>query len=55
MKLPDSWKNLWTDDGFIGTATQFVKTLNGIASLLLIALTIYLPYQLIQEVMSWFN
>lgn len=55
MKLPDNWKNLWNDDGFISNLTGLVKTLNGIASLSLIALAVYLPYQAIREVMTWFN
>jgi hypothetical protein len=54
MKLPDNWKNLWNDDGFIANLTGLVKTVNGIASLILIALAIYLPYQLILEIRSWF-
>ena len=54
MKLPDNWKNLWNDDGFISTLTGLIRTLNGIASLILLALVIYLPYQAVREVLSWF-
>jgi len=54
MKLPDNWKSLWNDNGFIGNLTAFVQTLNGIASVILVALVVYLPYQAIREIMSWF-
>lgn len=55
MKLPDTFKSIWNDDNFISNLTGLVKTINGIASMILIALVVYLPYQLIQEVVSWFK
>lgn len=55
MKLPDNWKNLWNDNDFISNLTGLIKTVNGIANIILLALAIYLPYQLIQEIISWFN
>jgi len=55
MKLPEHWRTLWNNDDFVSNATALVKTINGIASVLLLALVIYLPYQLVREVLSWFN
>lgn len=52
--MPDSWKTVWNDEGFISNLTALIKTVNGIASIVLLALVIYLPYQAILEVMAWF-
>jgi hypothetical protein len=54
MKMPDTWKSLWNNDDFIANLTALIKTINGIASLVLIALAVYLPYQAIQAIVSWF-
>jgi hypothetical protein len=54
MKMPDTWKSLWNNDDFIANLTSLVKTINGIASVALLALVIYLPYQAILAVVSWF-
>lgn len=55
MKLPEHWKTLWNDDDFVSNCTALVKTLNGIASTMLIVLVVYFPYQAIREVLTWFN
>ncbi len=55
MKIPDNWKSIWNDEGFIANLTALVKTINGIASIVLLAIIIYLPYQLILEIQRWFN
>jgi hypothetical protein len=54
MKMPDSWKNLWNDDGFITSLTLLIKTMNGIASLILLGMVIWMPYILVIEIISWF-
>lgn len=54
MKMPDTWKNLWNDNDFISNLTNLIKTINGIANVLLLALIVYLPYQALLEFLSWF-
>lgn len=55
MKMPDTWKTLWNDNDFISNLTGLIKTINGIANVLLLALIVYLPYQAIREIIAWFN
>lgn len=54
MRIPDNWKTVWTDEGFISNLTALIRTVNGIASVILLALAIYLPYQAILTVIGWF-
>ena len=55
MKLPENWRNLWNDNGFVSNMTNFIQTLNGIASVILVALVVYIPYQAIREIIAWFR
>jgi hypothetical protein len=55
MKLPQEViDQLFGNENLAAELAKFVKTLNGIGSLALIALAIYLPYQAILTVLSWF-
>jgi hypothetical protein len=56
MKIENDWLlKLFTDTDFITQATALLKVLTAIANLVLIALFLYLPYQLVQEIASWFH
>lgn len=55
MKLPQEViDQLFGNENLATELAKLVKTLNGIASLTLIAAAIYIPYQAICTVLSWF-
>lgn len=56
MKFEHDWLlKLFTDTDFITQLTALLKSLTAIANILVIALFVYLPYQAIREVMTWFH
>lgn len=55
MKLPQEIiERLLGDANVVDETVKFVRTLNAIASIVMISLVIYLPYQAIREVLTWF-
>ena len=55
MKLPQEYiDQLFGNENLATELAKFIKTLNGIASLALIAGAIYFPYQAILTILSWF-
>lgn len=56
MKFENDWLiKLFTDTDFITQLTALLKSLTAISNMLVIALFVYLPYQAIREVMTWFH
>ena len=56
MKFENDWLlKLFTDTDFITQLTALLRAMTGICNIIIIALSIYLPYQAIREVMTWFN
>lgn len=54
MKLPESWVEQLSQGNLQVELVRLVRTANAVLSVILIALTVYLPYQAIKTLVSWF-